>query len=69
MAMGRACTVAGKEANAAREALKKIGRPAVPALIFYMDLAKMVGYPAGIMDRLRAGRGGDGKGQPEGEPA
>lgn len=29
--------------------------PAVPALLFYMDLAKMVGYPAGIAGRLRAG--------------
>lgn len=29
--------------------------PAVPALLFYMDLAKMAGYPTGVRDRLRAG--------------
>ncbi len=29
--------------------------PAVPALILYMDAAKMTGYPKGILDRLRAG--------------
>jgi hypothetical protein len=43
--------------------------PAVPALLFYMDLAKMAGYPAGILDRLKAGRGGAAAGRVEGEPA
>ena len=29
--------------------------PTVPALLLYMDSAKMVGYPAGIIARLKAG--------------
>jgi len=51
---GRARAVDGRE--------RALATVAVPALMAFTDVAKMVGYAAGLVDRLRAGGTGGPRG-------